>query len=292
MSASKKPQALGKGLDILIPTDFDSSLLNDPTERVQKLFIKDIKPNPEQPRKTFLASAIDELAESIKRFGILQPLIVAAAEDGQTYILIAGERRLRAAAIAGLSHVPVIVRKPKDHERLEIALIENVQRVDLSPLEQAVSIERLKQQFNISYQDIAKRLGKAETTINNTVRLLQLPPAAREALQNGLVTEGHSRTILSLKDNPKLQQALLDLIIKNHWSVRKAEQFVVAQKQGLSNKTAITKHISTSNPQTVRLTKLWSTPVKLKRTAKGGKVEIHFKNDQQLAQILKRLDEK
>src|SRR6202008_3740234 len=128
-----------------------------------------------------------------------------------TFRIIAGERRWRAAKIAGLTEIPAIIREPQELEELEIALIENVQRVDLSPLEQAISIERLHQQFNMTYRQIAERLAKAETTVNNLVRLLQLPEAAREALSTGRISEGHARAILALKATPALQTELLDL---------------------------------------------------------------------------------
>src|SRR3990167_4843746 len=151
---------LGKGFDSLIPTDFDPSLLIDSKDRIQKLFITKIIANPDQPRRTFDQQALNELASSLKQFGVLQPLIVVPLQDG-TYRLVAGERRWRAAHIAGLQEVPAIVRQPAELEELEIALIENVQRVDLSALEQAISIERLHQQFNLTYKQIAIRLGKA-----------------------------------------------------------------------------------------------------------------------------------
>jgi len=145
MSAHKQPRGLGKGFDALIPQDFDSSLLVDASERVQKLFVNKLKPSQHQPRKNFDQESLEQLASSIKRHGLLQPLIVTPAKN-DTYDIVAGERRWRAAQIAGLTSVPAIVRSTKELEHLEIALIENVQRVDLSPLEQAVSIQRLHDQ--------------------------------------------------------------------------------------------------------------------------------------------------
>lgn len=279
---------LGRGFESLIPTDFDSSLLADASERVQKLFITDILPNPDQPRRHFDQAALDELAQSIKRYGILQPLIVSP--HGGQYTLVAGERRWRAAQIAGLNQVPAIVRKQKELEQLEIALIENVQRVDLSPLEQAVSIEKLHTQFNMNYSDIAKRLGKAAPTINNIVRLLQLPPKAIDALRLGKISEGHARAILSLKEFPEKQSELLRLIISKNWSVRQAEQFVVSIRKGAASSSEAKTRVASSTPETKRIGKALNTSVAIKRTAKGGRLELHFKSDEDLDRLISLLD--
>lgn len=281
-------KGLGKGLDVLIPTDFDNSILTDVNDRVQKLFVKDIQPNPDQPRRTFDEAALRELAESIKQYGILQPLIVSPKDD--TYILVAGERRWRAAQLAGLNDVPAIVRKREELEQLEIALIENVQRVDLSPLEQAVSIEKLHQQFTMSYQDISKRLGKATSTVNNIVRLLQLPPQARDALQNHEITEGHARAILALKGQPEQQAELLRLITKHGWNVRQAEQFVTSIKKGAETTKGAVKATNAETPETKRLGKRLKTKVTVKRMAKGGRLEIYYKSDGELAGLLEKFE--
>lgn len=278
-------KGLGRGFDSLMPTEFDQSLLLDKKDRVQKVLTTQVSPNPDQPRHVFDQDALDELAESIKRYGVLQPLIVSPNDDG-SYRIVAGERRWRAASIAGLDSVPVIVRDRKELEELEIALIENVQRVDLAPLEQAVSIERLHQQFNLAYKDIAKRLGKSFTTISNIVRLLQLPNKARESLQDGSISEGHARAILALKQLPEKQAQLLEQIVKNGWSVRQAEQFVVAQRDGADTKKAITKRMATQTAETKRIEKAINAPVSIKRTAKGGRLEISFKTDEDLSKLI------
>jgi len=276
---------LGKGFDALIPTDFDSNLLIDASERVQNVFIKDIIPNPEQPRRHFDENALQELASSIRQYGVLQPLIISPAKNG-TYTLVAGERRWRASQIAGKKTVPAIVRERKELEQLEVALIENVQRVDLSALEQAVSIERLHQQFNMSYKEIATKLAKAETTISNIVRLLQLPADAREALQDGKISEGHARAILSLKGNEPLQATLLKNIVDGRWSVRQAEQFVNGHKAGAASAEVVKTRMARETPETKRIAKRFATPVTLRRTARGGRIEIHFKTDEELQQLL------
>src|SRR3990167_4061956 len=171
---SSNSKGLGRGFEALLPENFDNSILVNDDERVQKILIQDIKPNKAQPRQSFDTQALNELAESIKRHGILQPLIITASGENGVYTIIAGERRWRAAQIAKLERVPAIIRTAKELEQLEIALIENVQRVDLSPLEQAASIQRLRDQFTMDYEVIAKRLGKASSTITNIARLLGL----------------------------------------------------------------------------------------------------------------------
>ncbi len=286
---SAKQTGLGRGFDALLPTDFDPSVLLDKNEQVHKLTLDSLTPNVDQPRKAFDEVALQELAASIKRHGILQPLVVQPLEDGK-YEIIAGERRFRAAQKAGLSTVPAIVRSAKAQERLEIALIENVQRVDLSPLEQAVSIARLHEQFNLPYAEVAQRLGKAETTVSNIIRLLQLPAAAQDALQAGRITEGHARAILALKGDPEHQKRLLELIEGQAWSVREAERYVTAVKQGAKTTQKATEKVQTTTPETEKLSKSLKTPVNIKRTAKGGRLEIRFKSDADLERIIKLLD--
>lgn len=276
-------KGLGKGLDALIPQDFDSSLL-DSSEKVQKITITKLHPNPDQPRKHFDESALDELSQSIKNHGIVQPLVVT--KDGDMYRIVAGERRWRAAQKAGLKEVPAIIRSMQQLEELEVAIIENVQRVDLSPLEQALSIERLHDQFSLSYGDIAQKLGKAVPTIHNTARLLQLPDAAKDALAKQQITEGHARAILALKDDPEKQAELLDSILKMGWSVRQAEQFVNATRDKVMQKSkSVKSHMATKNEYTEKLSKSLKTDVSIRRTAKGGKLEIFFKNDEDLERI-------
>lgn len=280
---------LGKGFDALIPAGgFDQSLLLDSKDRIQKLSIQLVHPNPDQPRSTFDEQAIGELATSIKHYGILQPLIVSPNGD-DTYRIVAGERRWRAAQVAGLTEVPTIVRDRHELEELEIALIENVQRVDLSPLEQAISIERLHQQFNLDYKSIAKRLGKAETTLSNIVRLLHLPEDARTALRNGKISEGHARAILALRTAPDQQARLLELILERGWSVRQAEQFATSYKQGASITQAAHRSQERETDETRRISAALHAPVSIKRTAKGGRLELHFKSDQELQQLVDQL---
>jgi ParB family chromosome partitioning protein len=286
----KKNTGLGRGIETLLPKNFDTSFLLDESERIQKIDIERIEANKDQPRKTFDKVAIDQLSGSIKQYGILQPLIVSPnIKDESRFIIIAGERRWLAAKKAGLKTVPAIVRTIKELERLEIAIVENVQRVDLSPLEQALSIERLHELFNMSYLSIANRLGKAENTIINIVRLLQLSEAAKKALNDRLISEGHARTLISLKDNPEAQKQLLDSIIKEHWSVRQAEQFVTGIKKQKKSITDMNKHMAKETIETQMLSRAISAPVSIKRTANGGKLEIGFTSDQNLKDIINQI---
>ncbi len=288
MSTAKKKTSLGRGFDALIPQNFDKSLLLDENERVERIALDNLTPNPDQPRQHFDDEALNQLASSIKEYGVLQPLVVMPQKDG-TYAIIAGERRWRASRIAGLKKVPAIVRTSKDLERLEIAIVENVQRVDLSPLEQAASIERLHQQFNLTYDAIAAKLGKAASTVNNIVRLLQLTEVARQALHEHKISEGHARAILALKDLPEKQQALLDLIIKNGWSVRQAERYVSSIKEGYKESKATKERMQTETPATKSLGSRIGAPVQIRRTARGGRLEIAFKSDEELERIMKQL---
>lgn len=288
--AQTPKRGLGRGFEALLPQTFDKSLVLEPGEKIQKIAATKLQAGGFQPRKHFDETALNELAASIKRYGIVQPLVVSPAKGGM-YDIIAGERRWRAARIAGLTEVPAIVRTSKELEQLEIAIIENVQRVDLSPLEQAVSIERLHRDFNIAYDEIAARLVKAPSTLNNIVRLLQLPEAAAEALAAEKISEGHARAILSLKNQPARQAALLEAIVKKGWSVREAERYVASHKAGESDEQKVHARVSTETPVTKALSKKIGSPVHIRRTARGGKLEIGFGNDDQLASLISLLEQ-
>src|SRR5665213_772708 len=285
MSQTPK-RGLGRGFEALLPADFDKSILLTPDDRVEKLPVDQLQPSPYQPRKHFDEQALQELAASIKRYGVVQPLVVTPVKNGK-YTLIAGERRWRAAEIAGLKTVPALIRSSEELEQLELALIENVQRIDLSPLEQAVSIERLHEQFSLSYDEIAKRLGKANSTVNNTVRLLRLPAAASEALAKQQISEGHARAILALKGDDTRQAYLLKTIIEQGWSVRQAERFVVSVKAGGQAATQARARVQTETPATKQLSKKIGAPVAIRRTARGGKLEITFASDAELERLLR-----
>jgi ParB family chromosome partitioning protein len=278
---------LGRGFDSLIPQNFDDSLLTGDGEKVAQIAIGSLLANPEQPRLIFDEEELAGLTASVKQHGILQPLVVTPHQD--KYYIIAGERRWRAAKKAGLKTVPAIVRSAEQLERLELALVENVQRVNLSPLEQAASIEYLRDQFSLDYAAIGKRLGKAATTVQNTARLMQLTERSKQALRDKQITEGHARAILGLKDS-KAQEQLLKQIVQHGWSVRQAERYVVAQRQGATTAATARAKVATSTAQTKRLAKVLNTKVSIRRTAKGGKLEIGFTDDNDLKRITELLD--
>ena len=288
-------RGLGKGFDALIPThliedEFDPTSQEDQKiSKTQDMPIEKVIPNPHQPRSQFNEESLQELANSIKTHGILLPLIVAPhGSKKDTYMIIAGERRWRAAQLVDLKTVPVLVRSISDQQKLELALIENLQREDLNPLETATAYLKLHEQFNVTYDEISKRVGRAMSTISNNLRLLGLPPAAKQALIDKKITEGHARTILSIKE-PDIQQELLDLIISNGWSVRKAEQFVIGYREGRKDKVTAVAKTKIENEHTRSLQKRLKTQVTIKNMAKGGQLLIQFKDDRDLARITRLL---
>ena len=189
-----KHSGLGKGLDALIPGNGSEN----GSSGITTIASQRIKPNPRQPRSIFRQEELKELAESIRENGIIQPLIISPAENPGDYYLIAGERRLMAARSIGMDEVPVIIRDVNELQQLELALVENVQREDLSPLETAEAFRQLAEDFSLSHDDIAKKVGKSRVTVTNTIRLLKLPEAVQQFLRDGKITEGHGRAILAL----------------------------------------------------------------------------------------------
>ncbi|HUA12919.1 MAG TPA: ParB/RepB/Spo0J family partition protein [Candidatus Sulfotelmatobacter sp.] len=281
-----KARGLGRGFSSLLSEDLNKDLvLSGSSDRVEKIALDKLQPNPNQPRRHFDEKALNELATSIKHHGIIQPLVITPLKDGK-YTIIAGERRWRAAQIAQLSTVPAIIRSTKELEQLEIALIENVQRVDLNPLEQAASILKLHDQFSMTLEQIAKRLGKATSTISNISRLAQLPEKAKVALLEGKITEGHARAILALNGDDKRQDYLLKIIVQQGWSVRQAERFVVSIKEGIVETKKAKARTLTETPETRLLSKKLDTKVRLTRMAYGGKLEISFDSDEDLVRII------
>lgn len=279
----KKP-VLGRGFEGLIPIGFDVNEVAGPAETIKEVAVEKVHINPDQPRKHFDEEKLEELALSIKQHGVIQPLVVTPASEG--YRIVAGERRYRASKIAKLQKIPVIVRNHQELEELEIALVENVQRVDLSPLEQAVSIVRLRDQFSLTPTQIAKKLGKAETTISNIVRLLHLPKSAIEALQKGIISEGHGRALLSLKDDEKAQSELEALIQEKSLSVRDAEAWVKDYKKQKEQKSSSENKELKQNLE--RLEKK-GLRVKVQQKKKGGVVSIAYKTDAELLSLLSQI---
>ncbi|MEK7625729.1 MAG: ParB/RepB/Spo0J family partition protein [Patescibacteria group bacterium] len=277
-------KGLGKQFGSLMPDNFDDSILVDKKDRVKNLLISDIFPNPDQPRRDFEAESIKELAQSIKQYGILQPLIVTP--EGGKYMIIAGERRFRAASLANLEFLPALIRSSEELERLEIGLIENVQRVDLSPLDQAVSIARLNEQFNVDYKEVAKRLGKAHTSILNIVRLLQLTDEAKKALSEGKITEGHAKALLAIKDNPELLNTILQKVLKGKLSVRSTESLV--KQTTTENKIKASKKTNDDYKEKLKpLQSIFGSKVAIANKSRGkGMVTISFQNKKELEKII------
>jgi ParB family chromosome partitioning protein len=286
---STAKRGLGRGFDSLIPTqlleeEFDPTQKQDEQlSELRTIKVIDVVANPHQPRRAFDQEALEELAASIKEHGVMQPIVVTK-KDGK-YELVAGERRVRASEIAGMAEIPALVRSYDDQKKLELALIENLQREDLNPLEIATAYLKLQQQFNMKLEDIAKRAGrKGISTISNTLRLLALPKDAKKALIDGKIAEGHARQILAIKE-PEVQQELLELIVKNEWSVRKAEQFVIGYKEGSKSREKAVAKVKTETPATKTLSTRLKAPVSVKHMAHGGRLIIEFKNDEDLHRI-------
>lgn len=294
-------RGLGKSFASLIPTDvvdtdFDITAAEDEkVSALRLLALTDIEPNSDQPRREFNDEELAELADSIKEHGLLQPLVVAPKSGGK-FEIVAGERRWRAAKIAKLTRIPVIVRKLSDQHKLELSIIENVQRKNLNPLEIATAYVKLKNQFNLTDEDIAVRVGKSISTVKNLIRLIGLPDAAKDALRQGAISEGHARQILAIDNSPKMQQKLLDEIIANKWSVRKAEQFVIGYKEsgkkGVKSTTLAKRAVRTQTDLTRSLAKrlgFKSKNVVQRTNAHGGSIIIRYKDDDEIAQITKVL---
>jgi len=287
--AKIQKHGLGSGLDQLIPKNLDTSLLAEVNDKIYNLKLTSIIANDNQPRKIFDNKSLNELAESIKLHGVIQPIVVISINGGK-YQIVAGERRYRASQIAGKSHIPAIVKTIKELQQLEIAMIENMQREDLSTVDQALAIEKLHQQFNLTYDEIAKKLGKHISSISNTARLLQLPSEAIDALNKKLISEGHARSILALKDYPKHQANLLKACIDG-WSVRQAERYVVSvKKMGVDSIKVAQSRVALNTPETEVLGKKLHTTVQVRRMAKGGRLEILFNNDTELQRLIELIN--
>ncbi len=312
-------RGLGRGLDSLIPTGTDndsspeknsgskkasqkkiSSDENQVKEVVkevikeveQKIKITEIEPNREQPRKSFNEDALNELADSIKQFGIIEPLVVVKKDN--YYELIAGERRWRAARIAGLKEVPVVIKNYNDRERVEIALIENIQREDLNPIEEAMAYQRLIEEFNLKQDDVAERVSKSRTTITNSLRLLKLCDKVQQMLIDEMLSTGHVRSLISIED-PELQYETAMYIFDKKLSVRETERYVKKLLSGedssSKNEVAAGKELSflykdiEENLKSILGSK---TSIKPKSNDRG-KIEIEYYSSDDLERIIQLL---
>jgi ParB family chromosome partitioning protein len=281
-TAMAERKALGKGLAALIP-DAEGDFKGE--ERNSYCNIDDIQPNPYQPRTVFDKEKIEELAHSIKEKGIIQPLLVKELEIG--YQLIAGERRLRAAKIAGYKKVPIIVKKASDLEQLEYSLIENLQRENLNPIEEADAFKRLMKEFGYTQQKLSQALGKNRTTIANQLRLLNLPDVVKESLARNEITMGHARSLLSLSDLQKQREAHRILVHKG-LSVRETERLVKRLSQVKKKKGAEKRLI---HQEQIRndLIQWLGTQVKIVSSGKKGRIVIEFYSSEELERIIERI---
>jgi ParB family chromosome partitioning protein len=275
---------LGKGLDALIPGAQGAA----PAAGSTQLPVDLIQRNPRQPRENFDEQQLEQLAASIREHGVIQPLIVAPGESG-TYTLIAGERRLQASRMAGLGSVPVVIRQASDQQLLELALIENVQRADLNPLEEAEAYHHLAEEFKLSHEAIAGRVGKSRAAVTNTLRLLEASHAVKQALIDRRISEGHARALLGFSTD-RAQEAALQTVVAHGLSVRQTEQLV---RRLTGHKPPAKKKKNASSPDIRdierRLRASLGTKVSLTHGNKGGTVTIHYYSNEELDAILGRL---
>jgi len=258
-----------------------------------------IKPNPDQPRRDFNEEQLRELANSIREFGVLQPIVVSKIEretptgTDVEYILIAGERRLRASELAGLERIPAIIRSVNlDKERLELAIVENIQRVNLNPIESARAYSRLQDEFKLTQREIASRIGKSREAIANSMRLLSLPQAMQDAVAEGKLSESQARLLLMIEDIPK-QQALFEEIVKNNLSVREVKTKIAHIKSEIEKQTTPTVIV---DPETMSLQReleeALGAKVKVEKAGSTGKITINFESSEELYGLVQRLKEK
>ena len=285
-----KSKGLGKGLNALLPVD---GIPENKTDSVIELKINDISPNTDQPRKDFDEEKLNELAASIKENGVIQPIIVQKRDKG--YRIVAGERRWRASRLAGLKVIPAIVRDLSDQETMEQALIENLQREDLNPIEEALAMQALIKTHKLTQEQLAKKLGKPRATIANTLRLMNINESLLDFIRSGELTAGHAKAILSLKDEED-QRHVADVIMTKDMSVRQAEDYVKKYIWAKEN-NAEPKERKSVDPQVAlsikevetRLKKSLGSRVKIKVTDQSsgkGKIVIDYKNNEDLDRLI------
>lgn len=289
---AKQKFTLGRGLDALISTE---AVRTSGSSSIGEIEIEKIFANPNQPRRDFNEEALQELADSIKELGVIQPITLRKMDDG-TYQIIAGERRFRASQIAGKGTIPAYILKADDEDTMEMALIENIQREDLNPLEIALAYQQLIEQHNLSQEQLSKRVGKGRATIANFLRLLKLPATIQVALKEKRIDMGHAKALLSL-DSHSDQINIFHDIEKNRYSVREVEEMVRKIKEGEESKPVTQKTNAGKKQDAVyhqlkkQLTQFFQTPVQLTCSEKGsGKISIKFKNEKELERIITIFD--
>jgi len=278
---ASKNRGLGRGLDALL---FDNSLDSQDSAEVTSLLIGDIEPNRDQPRRSFDDEALNELASSIAEHGVLQPLIVRPLPDG-SYQLVAGERRWRAARLAGLAEVPVIVRSLTDSEVSVIALIENLQRENLNPMEEAEGIQKLIDDYDFTQEQAAAKLGKSRSAVTNTLRLMSLPQQVRELVSDDFLSQGHARALLGINDKSKICDAA-DTVISKRMSVRETEKLVKSiNAQSAPGSTRVRKRDPFYSEVELSIASSSGRKVSVKESKKGGKLEIEFFDKEDLQKL-------
>ncbi|MGN7477739.1 ParB/RepB/Spo0J family partition protein [Solibacillus silvestris] len=275
-------KGLGKGIDAL----FREEAVHK-EDQVQQVAVAKILANPFQPRKIFDETTIEELAASIREHGIIQPIIVR--KSGKKYEIVAGERRYRAAKNAGLTEVPVIVKDFNEQQMMEVAILENLQREDLTPIEEAEAYNSLIVKLNFTQEDLAKRLGKSRPHIANLIRLLQLPEDVRELVNEGKLTMGHGRALLGLKNKRRIPE-VANKVIKDHLNVRQLEKYIQDANEAVSRETKSTKKDVHTQATESQLREYFGTQVQIKKAKNKGKIEIEFYSEDDLHRILEILN--
>jgi ParB family chromosome partitioning protein len=279
-------KGLGRGLNALF-----SQVDVDERDPVSEAELSELRPNPYQPRKNFDDESLQELSESIRQHGIVQPLVVRKSIRG--YEIVAGERRFRAAKLAGLERVPIVVKEFTDEQMMEIALVENLQREDLNPMEVAHAYQKLMKHLSITQEELAERVGKSRPHVANFLRLLQLPPEIQDDVSRGTLSMGHARALLGLKD-PELMKKLAEKVIKEQASVRQLEEWVQQLNQAAPKKEKTARSTETS-PKIKRyeemLQEAFSTPVRIKHGRKKGRIEIEYYSEKELERLVELLQQ-
>ncbi len=287
----KKKSGLGLGLGSLIPKAITKSVVQAGKDNIFYIEIHKIQPNPNQPRRDMEESSLKELASSIKRFGVLQPIIVSKIERETPkglevgYEIIAGERRWRAAQLAKITQIPVIIKDNLDHDRakLEVALIENIQRENLNPMEEARAYERLHTDFGLTHQEVSERVGKSRGLVTNTMRLLSLPDDMQNAVAGGQLSRTHGRNLASYNDNPKHQKWLYGQILKGNLSVSDLEKM---RRDYYERKIYVGVPVRRFDEFQDNLSKKFGSPVSIRNGAKGSSVTFRAENTEELEKIL------
>lgn len=308
MTMSKTPRGLGKGLGALLGENTDISSFRKPVEYINKTVVTSeqpqntadimlipvgmIEPNPFQPRSAFDQDAMEELADSIRTLGLIQPITVRRKSNDR-YQIISGERRFRASKMAGMNEIPAYIRETDDQGMLEMAIVENIQREDLDPIEVALSYQRLIEECSLTQEQMATRVGKKRASVTNYLRLLKLPAKIQHDLKVGLLSVGHAKVLLGV-ENQEIQEKLCDLVIKEELSVRQLENMIRKMEKGENPKDKPQEQDLPEDYFKVLeiVGKYFTNNISLKRNSSGkGTMTIHFSSDEEISKFLKALEE-